>query len=296
MKTHHTSLPNTAYSTGCSGEGLLECSFELRNTLMYWQSNGYCFGFNGKERDNEGMGGGGSTYDYGFRIYNGQIGKFLSVDPLFKDFPWNSIYAFAENDVIRSIDLEGLEKHTLSDNNPIYGPYSLDYLNKYNSLLELTKDQYITALQSKNYAGAINVIRTNYQLYKLGKASYEISVDSYYDGLVVDLDKNNIEVNPSSFTPVLSNYHFNFSKVLPYSHEFIHLFQKNLNMYDKNEREFLAYEFMANPNNSFIKKKLPDWEIKFEELDIQDKSIFANQALNYYNSLDSEKREKYKES
>ncbi|MGM0581170.1 MAG: RHS repeat-associated core domain-containing protein [Bacteroidota bacterium] len=49
-------------------------------------------------------------YDYGFRIYNPRIAKFLSVDPLAKEYPWNSPYAFAENDVIRSIDLDGLEK------------------------------------------------------------------------------------------------------------------------------------------------------------------------------------------
>jgi hypothetical protein len=44
------------------------------------------------------------------RIYDPRLGKFLSVDPLNKDYPWNSPYAFAENDVIRSIDLDGLEK------------------------------------------------------------------------------------------------------------------------------------------------------------------------------------------
>ncbi len=49
-------------------------------------------------------------YDYGFRIYNPAVGRFLSVDPLMKEYPWNSTYAFAENDVIRCIDLEGLEK------------------------------------------------------------------------------------------------------------------------------------------------------------------------------------------
>jgi hypothetical protein len=27
-----------------------------------------------------------------------------------KEFPWNSSYAFAENDVVRSIDLEGKER------------------------------------------------------------------------------------------------------------------------------------------------------------------------------------------
>ena len=37
------------------------------------------------------------------RVYDNRLGKFLSVDPIAKDFPWNSPYAFAENDVIRSI-------------------------------------------------------------------------------------------------------------------------------------------------------------------------------------------------
>ncbi len=74
-----------------------------------WNTSGYRFGFNGKEMDNE-VSGDGNQYDYGFRIYNPRIGKFLSVDPLFKSYPWNSTYAFAENDVIRSVDLDGKEK------------------------------------------------------------------------------------------------------------------------------------------------------------------------------------------
>lgn len=69
---------------------------------------GYRFGFNGKERDDEGMGGGGSTYDYGFRIYNPQIGRFLSVDPLFRSFPWYTPFQFAGNMPIWCID--GLEE------------------------------------------------------------------------------------------------------------------------------------------------------------------------------------------
>ncbi len=77
-------------------------------------SRAYKYGFNGKEKDSEGMGGGSSTYDYGFRIYNPNLGKFLSVDPLFRSFPWNSTYSFAENDVIRSIDIDGLEKYVVT--------------------------------------------------------------------------------------------------------------------------------------------------------------------------------------
>ncbi len=69
----------------------------------------YRFGFNGKEKDQEGMGGGGSTYDYGFRIYNPNLGKFLSVDPLASSFPFYTPYQFAGNKPICSLDLDGLE-------------------------------------------------------------------------------------------------------------------------------------------------------------------------------------------
>jgi RHS repeat-associated protein len=65
----------------------------------------YKYGFNGKENDKE-----SDTQDYGMRIYNPALGKFLSVDPIGMKYAWNSTYAFAENDVIRCIDLDGLEK------------------------------------------------------------------------------------------------------------------------------------------------------------------------------------------
>ncbi len=45
-----------------------------------------------------------------FPLSESDWGRFLSVDPLAMNYPWNSTYAFAENDVIRSIDLDGLEK------------------------------------------------------------------------------------------------------------------------------------------------------------------------------------------
>jgi RHS repeat-associated protein len=45
------------------------------------------YGFNGQEKSDE-VYGDGNVYDYGFRIYNPRIGKFLSVDPLSKSYPW----------------------------------------------------------------------------------------------------------------------------------------------------------------------------------------------------------------
>ena len=85
----------------------------------YQAGSDYRYGFNGKEKDNETTGT--TTYDYGFRIYNPALGRFLSVDPLTKSYPWNSTYAFAENDVIRSIDLDGLEKYIVIFRHDKYG-------------------------------------------------------------------------------------------------------------------------------------------------------------------------------
>jgi RHS repeat-associated protein len=73
-------------------------------------TEGYRYGFNGKEEDKEGMGGGKQTYDYGFRIYNPALAKFLSVDPLSASYPWYTPYQFAGNKPIWAIDLDGKEE------------------------------------------------------------------------------------------------------------------------------------------------------------------------------------------
>ncbi len=69
----------------------------------------YRYGFNGKEKDSDGEFGAITHYDYGFRIYNPGIGKFLSVDPLTGIYPMLTPYQFASNRPIDGIDLDGLE-------------------------------------------------------------------------------------------------------------------------------------------------------------------------------------------
>ena len=73
-----------------------------------FQSAEYRYGFNGKENDRE-WGTGGLTQDYGFRLYNPGIGKFLSVDPISPDYPELTSYQFASNRPIDGVDLDGLE-------------------------------------------------------------------------------------------------------------------------------------------------------------------------------------------
>jgi len=48
-------------------------------------------------------------YDYGFRNYDAQIGRFPQLDPLTDDYPELTNYQYASNDPIANIDLDGLE-------------------------------------------------------------------------------------------------------------------------------------------------------------------------------------------
>nr|WP_262890647.1 RHS repeat-associated core domain-containing protein [Kordia aestuariivivens] len=68
----------------------------------------YRYGFQGQEKDDE-LKGEGNSINYKYRMHDPRLGKFLSVDPLEPNYPWNSPYAFAENKVILFIELEGLE-------------------------------------------------------------------------------------------------------------------------------------------------------------------------------------------
>jgi len=80
-------------------------------------ASAYRYGFNGKENDNE-VKGEGNQQDYGFRIYDPRLGRFLSVDPLDEEYPWYTPYQFAGNTPIQATDLDGLEPayHYFNDN------------------------------------------------------------------------------------------------------------------------------------------------------------------------------------
>jgi RHS repeat-associated protein len=84
---------------------------EMRNSIAALAGNKqYRYGFNGKELDKNGEFGSLNHYDYGFRIYNPGIGRFLSVDPLTRSYPWYTPYQFAGNSPIANVDLDGLEE------------------------------------------------------------------------------------------------------------------------------------------------------------------------------------------
>jgi RHS repeat-associated protein len=92
----------------------------------YAATGKYRYGFNGKENDNE-VKGEGNQQDYGMRIYDPRLGRFLSVDPLVKKYPMLTPYQFASNRPIDGVDLDGLE----------YLTYTLVYLTDGNGPAKL---------------------------------------------------------------------------------------------------------------------------------------------------------------
>jgi RHS repeat-associated protein len=82
----------------------------------YSQPNSsYRYGFNGQEKSNEIA---NDDYDYGMRIYDTRLGRFLSVDPLTKNYPSTSGYSYAQNSPIYKMDIDGewdITVHAYSD-------------------------------------------------------------------------------------------------------------------------------------------------------------------------------------
>jgi RHS repeat-associated protein len=103
----------------------------------------YRYGFNNMEKDDE-LKGTGNSYDFGARIYDPRVGRFLSVDPLWKSNTNSNNYSFAGNSPILYIDLKGLfqwptgeEGERLKERYPKAYKYLCDINNKEKSILQL---------------------------------------------------------------------------------------------------------------------------------------------------------------
>jgi len=71
-------------------------------------SAAYRYGFQGQEKDDE-LKGEGNSLNYSLRMHDPRVGRFFAVDPLSYNYPWNSPYAFSENNVLAFNELEGGE-------------------------------------------------------------------------------------------------------------------------------------------------------------------------------------------
>jgi len=84
--------------------GMLEPGRQYAQSML----GSYRYGFNGKENDNE-VEGVGNSIDYGMRVYDPRLGRFASVDPLEKKYPFYSPYQYAGNMPVWQRDIDGME-------------------------------------------------------------------------------------------------------------------------------------------------------------------------------------------
>ena len=76
----------------------------------------YRFGFNGMESEDD-LYGEKNAYDFGARIYDARLGRWLSIDPLLKKYPYHSPYIGNDNNPILLIDIDGKDAIiSISDN------------------------------------------------------------------------------------------------------------------------------------------------------------------------------------
>jgi RHS repeat-associated protein len=78
-------------------------------------SSNYRYGFQGQEMDNE-IKGEGNSINYTYRMHDPRVGRFFAADPMEGYYPWNSPYAFSENNVISHVELEGLQRGRVFNN------------------------------------------------------------------------------------------------------------------------------------------------------------------------------------
>jgi RHS repeat-associated protein len=165
-------------------------------------SNGskFRYGFNGKENDNE-VKGEGNQQDYGLRIYDPRLGKFLSVDPLTKSYPHYTPYSYAGNKPIKFIDLDGAEEanntgdynfnnlmnwvggHSPNDNpfnkdNPIgklsdnFNPLAI--CNNYACKLLYGKDSHRQPIDYRGKTGVVTDLGTDVVLYLTAQKIFKV--------------------------------------------------------------------------------------------------------------------------
>jgi RHS repeat-associated protein len=92
-----------------------------------FSSSDYRFGFNGMEKDDE-FTNSTSHYDFGARIYDSRVGRFLSLDPMMNKYPSETPYIFAGNSPVFYIDFNG--EYKLSESFKENYPHFTKYLSE----------------------------------------------------------------------------------------------------------------------------------------------------------------------
>lgn len=110
-KANEVFAPRGAWQSGASAD-FFALGYEPFGALLpgrNYSSSNYRFGFQGQEKDDEVHGSTGTSYDFGARMLDPRVGRWLSLDPLGAKYPAITPYAFALNSPLLFMDPNGKE-------------------------------------------------------------------------------------------------------------------------------------------------------------------------------------------
>ena len=106
-----------------------------------------------------------SIHEWKYRVSDPSIGRFWQIDPLAEDYVYNGTYNFAENRVIDSAELEGLERIYAADGKFINQVGDSDEIrvmkNNTSNAQDLVNTANNTKLSSEERAQAVNTLNSN---------------------------------------------------------------------------------------------------------------------------------------
>jgi RHS repeat-associated protein len=182
---------------------ILACLFNINAGTLSYQSynyttvcvddpNPYRYAFNGMEKDDE-VKGAGNDYWTHDRVFDPRLGRWMSMDPLFKKIPAFSSYCFSANSPIIFVDQEGdlwkVQDGTISWITPqeLYGIDEEGTTNP--KLVNVKHEDVFTMYAEKIYDEAMNI--TGIKVYNEDGTTTTYNTNSY--GLVqMQNGENNI--------------------------------------------------------------------------------------------------------
>lgn len=184
-------------------------SFGVNTPIALRNGAAYRYGFNGMERDDE-MKGSGNSYDFGARMYDSRLGRWMSLDPLQAKYSSFSPYCFVANTPLIAIDPDGRDiyfvNRNLSPSSPKIRKQNfaniINYLNSAKAGKELlseylqdnTKNLYISIGKVDIPGDAGNTIdyidsegkASKPNLTEIGGNSYLSNSKNVFDGTLID--------------------------------------------------------------------------------------------------------------
>lgn len=186
----------------------------------------YRYGFNGMEKDDE-VKGEGNSYDFGARIYDPRIGRWLSVDALDDKYPSLSPYNFVANNPLLFVDVDGNKFITYgkvigSDGKDVKVKFVFDgsvikvYNKKTGELMQIPDPENEGQMKEMPYSAGMNENIDNV------KASYEYIVNNNadVDGIFKEMATSEIEQEVNSIVRKGENAYYSNTKAIDFNWDF----------------------------------------------------------------------------